>query len=114
MRLYRWRIVGVSAADPRGPGRAASGACLLSLGCYLRVHRWRGSVATAKGGRDNRLQLNVYISSAADGIFTVKAVQMQELSAHARTLEDVPGAVRSAAAALTGESPEEFDLVLDF
>ncbi|MEO5316927.1 hypothetical protein PV772_22910 [Pseudarthrobacter sp. CC12] len=31
-----------------------------------------------------RLQLNVYIASASDGVFTIKAVQMPELSAQAR------------------------------
>jgi hypothetical protein len=45
-----------------------------------------------------RLQLNVYVASASDGFFTIKAVRMLELSAQARTLEEIPDAVRSAAA----------------
>jgi hypothetical protein len=64
--------------------------------------------------RAERLQLNVYISSAADGFDTVKAVQMPELTAQARTLEDIPHAVRSAAAAIAGQPPEDFDVVMDF
>lgn len=61
-----------------------------------------------------RLQLNVYIASASDGFFTVKAVQMPELSTGARTLEEIPDAVRSAAAAAAGRPAEDFDVVLDF
>jgi hypothetical protein len=60
------------------------------------------------------LQLNVYIASASDGFYTAKAVQMPELSAHARTLEEIPEAVRSAAAAVTGQPANFFDVVIDF
>lgn len=60
------------------------------------------------------MQLNVYISSASDGLFTVKAVQMPELTAEAGTIEDVPNMVRSAAAAMVGGRPENFEVVFDF
>lgn len=60
------------------------------------------------------MQLNVYIASASDGFFTVKAMSMPELSAQARTLEEIPDAVRSAAAVVAGQSPEDFEVVLDF
>jgi predicted RNase H-like HicB family nuclease len=60
------------------------------------------------------LQLNVYISSAADGLFTIKAVQMPELVAHARTIEDIPLAARSAAAAIAGHAPGDFDIIMEF
>ncbi|MEV8181457.1 MULTISPECIES: hypothetical protein [Micrococcaceae] len=60
------------------------------------------------------MKLNVYIASASDDFFTVKAVQMPELSAQARTLEEIPDAVRSAAAAVAGQPADFFDVVIDF
>ncbi|MEW1812496.1 hypothetical protein AB0284_17540 [Pseudarthrobacter phenanthrenivorans] len=60
------------------------------------------------------MQLNVYISSAADGIFRLKAAELPELTAQARELEDIPAAVRSAAAALTGREPGDFDITIDY
>ncbi len=65
-------------------------------------------------GREERLRLNVYISSADDRLFTIKAVQIPELTAHAQTLEGIPDAVRSATAALTGKQPKDFDIIIDF
>ncbi|MDQ0693174.1 hypothetical protein [Arthrobacter sp. W4I7] len=59
------------------------------------------------------MQLKVYISTATDGFFTVKAVQMPELTAEARTLEDIPDALRSAAAAIVSQPPEDFHVVMD-
>lgn len=79
---------------------------------YLRVHRPCCSVATSI--REEHVQLTIYISSAADGLFNVTAVEVPELASRARTLEDIPGTVRSAAAALTGQPPEDFDIVMDF
>lgn len=60
------------------------------------------------------MQLNVYISSAADGLLTVKAVQLPELSIQTQTIEDIPDAVRFAAAAMVGQGPEDFDVIMDF
>lgn len=60
------------------------------------------------------MQLTVYISSAADGLLTVKTTQVPELSVLARTLEDIPDAVCAAAAALTGRTAEDFVVVMDF
>lgn len=60
------------------------------------------------------MQLNIYISSAADGLFTVRAIQIPALVAYARTIEDIPHAVRSAAAAIAGGAPDDFDIVMDF
>ncbi|WP_458782329.1 hypothetical protein [Arthrobacter sp. D3-16] len=60
------------------------------------------------------MQLNVYISSADDGLFTIKAVQIPELTAHAQTIEGIPHAVRCAAGAMTGKQPEDFDVIIDF
>jgi hypothetical protein len=65
-------------------------------------------------GRAERVLLNVYISSASDGLFTVKAVQMPKLIVHTRTIEEIPDAVRYAAAAIVGRRPEEFEVILDF
>lgn len=65
-------------------------------------------------GRAERLQLNVYISSADDGLFTIKAVQIPELTAYARTIEGISDAARSAAAAIAGRQPEDFDVIIDF
>lgn len=64
-------------------------------------------------GRE-QLLLNVYISSAADGLLTVKSAQMPELSVLARTLENIPDAVCAAAAVLSGRTPEDFLVVMDF
>ena len=60
------------------------------------------------------LRLNVYIANASDESFTVKAVQMPELSVHTRTLEEIPEAVRSAAATVAGQPADTFDVVMDF
>lgn len=60
------------------------------------------------------MQLNVYIANASDGFFVVKAVQMPELSARTRTLEEIPDAVRAAAAAVAGRPADSFDVIMDF
>lgn len=60
------------------------------------------------------MKLNVYISSAEDGILTVKAVQIPELSVQAGTIAEIPAAVRSAAAAISGHPPDDFVVVSDF
>jgi hypothetical protein len=65
-------------------------------------------------GSADRVQLNVYISSADDGLFTIKAVQLPELTAHTRTIEGISDAARSAAAAIAGRQPEDFEVIIDF
>lgn len=60
------------------------------------------------------MKLNVYISRAEDGILTVKAVQIPELSVQAGTIAEIPDAVRSAAASISGQSPDDFVVVADF
>lgn len=61
------------------------------------------------------LRLNVYIANASDESFTVKAVQMPELSVvYTRTLEEIPEAVRSAAATVAGQPADSFDVIIDF
>lgn len=68
-----------------------------------------GNVARGPG-----LKLNVYISSAADGLLTVKAVQMPELSVQVGTLEEIPESVSAAAASMSGEPAEDFVVIIDF
>ncbi|WP_181405881.1 hypothetical protein [Pseudarthrobacter phenanthrenivorans] len=58
--------------------------------------------------------MNVYISSASDGYFLLKTVEIPELTARAGTIEDMPGAVRAAAAVLTGRAPDDFEVSLDY
>jgi predicted RNase H-like HicB family nuclease len=65
-------------------------------------------------GSDKNLQLNVYISSASDGYFLLRAVEIPELTARASTIEDIPAQVRTAAAALTGKAPDDFEVSLDY
>jgi hypothetical protein len=60
------------------------------------------------------LQLNVYVANAADGFFLFKVVELPELTARAGTIDEIPEAVRVAAAALTGRAPEDFDVQVDF
>lgn len=60
------------------------------------------------------MKLNAYISSASDGLFTVKTLQLPELTAHAGTIDDIPHAVRCAAAAICGQPPEDFEIITDF
>jgi hypothetical protein len=48
------------------------------------------TVALRGLGEVERLHLNAYISSAADGLFTVMAVQMPELTSRVLTLEKIP------------------------
>lgn len=60
------------------------------------------------------MRLNVYVSSAEDGILTVKAVQIPELSVQTGTIAEIPDAVRAAAAAISGHAPDQFDVVTDF
>jgi hypothetical protein len=60
------------------------------------------------------LLLNVYISSATDGYFLLKAVEIPQLSVTVRGLDDIPRAVRAAAAALTGRAPEDFEISLNY
>ncbi|GKV74465.1 hypothetical protein [Pseudarthrobacter sp. NCCP-2145] len=58
--------------------------------------------------------LNVYISSAADGYFLLRAVEIPELKVKAKRFDDIPDAVRAAAAAVTGKAPGDFEIALDY
>ena len=58
--------------------------------------------------------LNVYISSATDGFFLLRSVEIPELTVTARKLDDIPTVVRAAAAAVTGREPDDFDIVVDY
>lgn len=100
------RVLGVQMASEHG--LTCTPLHQGSLPCSTAV------LETKSGCRVKRLQLNVYIASASDGFFTVKAAQMPQLSAQARTLADIPDAVRSAAAAITGQPADVFDVVIDF
>lgn len=60
------------------------------------------------------MQLKVYVASASDGYFSVKCVLMPELTACAPTIKELPEAVRTAAAAITGPAVEDFDVIIDF
>jgi hypothetical protein len=68
----------------------------------------------ARKGSDKNLQLTVYISSASDGYFLLRAVELPDLTARAGTIDGIPVAVRDAAAVLTGRAPDDFDVSLDY
>jgi hypothetical protein len=60
------------------------------------------------------MQLNVYISSASDGLFHLRAVELPELAARTKRIEDIPEAVSAAAAEITGGTPADFDIVMAY
>lgn len=60
------------------------------------------------------MQLTVNISSASDGYFLLKAKELPGLLAKAARTNEIPDAVCKAAAALTGCSPHEFDVIADY
>ena len=59
------------------------------------------------------MRLSVYIYSASDGHFQLKAPELPELTAEAWGMGNIPGP-RAAAAALTGRKPTDFDITLDY
>lgn len=60
------------------------------------------------------MTLTVYISSATDGYFLVKAKELPDLAAKANSIEGIPDAARAAAANLTGRAPSDFDVIADY
>lgn len=60
------------------------------------------------------MTLTVYISSATDGYFLVKAKELPDLAAKAISIRGVPDAARAAAAKLTGLAPSDFDVIPDY
>jgi hypothetical protein len=58
--------------------------------------------------------LTAKIRKAADGRLDLYVVEMPELVAHARSVEDIPGVVRAAAAILTGRPEDDFEVVVGY
>lgn len=56
------------------------------------------------------MRLTTRIRSANDGWFALDVLELPELEAYAKAFEDIPDAVRRAAAAATGRDPGEFDV----
>lgn len=67
-----------------------------------------------RGAGGSGVQLNIYISSASDEYFVIKALEMPELSVRAATIGEIPEAVRAAAAEATGLAPADFDIIADY
>jgi len=60
------------------------------------------------------MQLTAYIASANDGYFLVKAKEVPELLARTSSLNDIPDAVREAAARLTGRAAGDFEVIPEY
>ena len=58
--------------------------------------------------------LNAYISTATDGHFILKVVEIPELTALASTVDDIPDAARAAAARMTGTAAVDFDVRVNY
>ena len=56
------------------------------------------------------MRLNAQIRKATDGRLDLHVVELPDLEAHARKFEDIPDAVRDAAARLTGRPGQDFDV----
>ncbi|MBT2547196.1 hypothetical protein [Arthrobacter sp. ISL-65] len=56
------------------------------------------------------MRLTAQIKKATDGWIDFRVVELPELVAHARKLDDIAGAVRDAAARLTGRQGQDFDV----
>jgi predicted RNase H-like HicB family nuclease len=54
------------------------------------------------------MKLTAHISKAADGRLDLHVVELPDLVAHARSVEDIPEAVRDAATQLTGRPRTDF------
>jgi hypothetical protein len=54
--------------------------------------------------------LTAQIKKAADGWLDLQVVELPDLEAHARKVEDIPDVVRDAAARLTGRPGHDFDV----
>ncbi|WP_395405657.1 hypothetical protein ACHMXB_22300 (plasmid) [Arthrobacter sp. UC242_113] len=56
------------------------------------------------------MRLTAQIKKAADGWLDLHVLELPELRAHARSIEDIPDAVRDAAAILTDRPGHDFDV----
>ncbi len=54
------------------------------------------------------MRLTAHIKKATDGHLDLRVVELPELKAQARTCEEIPDAVRDAAAKLTGRPAQDF------
>lgn len=58
------------------------------------------------------MQLTARIKQATDGQLSLVVEELPALAVHASNLEDIPGAVRRAAAELTGRNQDDFEVDL--
>ena len=56
------------------------------------------------------MELTVRIRSANDGWFALDVLELPELEAYAKAFDDIPDAVRKAAASATGREPSDFNV----
>lgn len=56
------------------------------------------------------MKLTTRIASADDGWLALDVLELPDLEAYAKGFEDIPQAVQTAAAALTGRPAVEFDV----
>lgn len=56
------------------------------------------------------MKLTTRITSAADGWLVLEVLELPDLTAYAKRFEDIPEAVGTAAAALTGRPGDSFDV----
>ncbi|RAM37261.1 transcriptional regulator [Arthrobacter globiformis] len=56
------------------------------------------------------MKLTAQIGTAADGRLNLRVLELPELKTHARRVDEIPDAVRDAAAKLTGRPKDDFDI----
>ncbi|MFF2347009.1 hypothetical protein [Pseudarthrobacter sp. NPDC058119] len=60
------------------------------------------------------MKLTAHIKDATDGWFDLRTLELPELQATAHRVEDIPEAVREAAAKITGKPASEFDVEVSY
>jgi len=60
------------------------------------------------------VKLTAHIRLAADGWLKLEVDELPQLEAHARAVREIPDAVRTAAAVLTGKPRQEFEIDLRY
>ena len=60
------------------------------------------------------MKLTAQIGTASDGRLDLRVLELPELEAQASSVEAIPGAVREAAARLTGRPNEDFDIEIRY
>lgn len=60
------------------------------------------------------MKLTADIRKAADGRLDLHVVELPDLEAHARSVEDIPDAFRDAATQLTGGPRDDFDVDVSY